>query len=99
MNFEVIFNAQVDPALIEQVFIGHDLVPSSGGKTAVIEDYSTHGNMLVTFRISGPNGTDFTITYSCTSDGVATEDKSQPSIVKSSIVRGGEKQIILKIPV
>jgi len=99
MSFEVIFNAQVTPALIEQVFIGNDLVPSSGGKTAVIEDYITHGNMLVTFKISGPNGTDFTITYSCTSGGVPTEDKSQPSVVKSTIVKMGIRQITLKIPV
>lgn len=100
MSFPVEFKATVTGNYTHlDVLIQNQPVPSPGGKVKITENYSSHGILTVRFRISGLNGTDFKIVYSCKSDGNNTSDPNQPSPVEDSIEQNGFKEIKLKISV
>lgn len=100
MIFPVKFSATVSGAYIDlDVLIQDELVSSPGGKVAITENYSDHGDLIARFRISGMNGTDFTIKYTCTSSGKAETDPAFPSPVDGTIVKNGFIEILLTIPV
>lgn len=100
MGFPVKFTAAVTGNFtVLDVLIMNVLVPSPGGKVSVTENYSSHGNLIVRFRISALNGTDIKIIYKCTSSGISTSDMNNPSPVEDTVTKNGFKEIKLIIPV
>lgn len=100
MPFNVRFKCQVTGTFSHlDVLILNQDVPSPGGKVDITESYAEHGNMKIQIQVSGLIGTDFSITYSCTSAGNATQDSAKISPLERTITSDGFKEVILNIPV
>ncbi|MFS2185649.1 hypothetical protein ACCC92_03185 [Mucilaginibacter sp. Mucisp84] len=72
---------------------------SRGGTvvTKYEKDVST-GTLIVEYDIAAPNGSGYTITYTCTSDGVAKSDPAKASPVTGKVTEFNGKIEILNIP-
>lgn len=79
-----------------EVFAAGERLPSTNGKGS-LNDFFVGEVLKVEFQISGDNGTDYSITYTCKSDGKSVEDPEKPSPVEGTIQRGGFKNEIIKI--
>jgi hypothetical protein len=101
MDFTVDFTSTVTGKSISdlEVIIQGELVPSPDGKVDLSEQYTDHGILTVVYQISAPNGTDYDIKYSCTSDEKASSDPKNPSPVDGTVSRNGYKEVTLSIPV
>jgi len=100
MAFSVKFTSTLTGTISDlDVLIQGELVSSPGYKVALTEDYTTHGVLTVKYQVSGDNGTDFTITYACTTAGTDAKDPGQPSPVKGTIVKNGYTELTLTIDV
>ncbi|GGB23246.1 hypothetical protein [Puia dinghuensis] len=100
MSFPVKFTSTLTGAISDlDVLIQGVLVPSPGYKVNLTEDYSDHGELSVKFQISGDNGADFNIAYSCSTAGKDASDPNQPSPIKGTIARNGYLELTLSIDV
>lgn len=100
MSFTVKFSTTLTGSIADlDVLIQGALVPSPGYKVSLIEDYETHGILTVKYQVSGDNGTDFSITYTCNAAGKDAADPTQPSPVKGTITKNGYTELTLTIDV
>lgn len=100
MSFPVKFSSALTGAISDlDVLIQGELVPSPGYKVSLTEDYTTHGVLTVKYQVSGDNGADFSISYSCNAAGKDAADPTHPSPVKGAIIRNGYTELTLTIDV
>ena len=78
------------------VVIQGELVPSPGF-TVVYRKVLSDAQLTVIYQISGLNGTGFSITYTCTSDGVGKSDPANPTGLKGTIMHNDYIEITLNI--
>ena len=74
---------------------GND-VPSPGGVVSYRANL-TDTQLTVVYEISALNGTGYTITYTCTSDGASKSDPANPSPIKGTITSNDYIEITLNI--
>jgi len=100
MSFPVKFTCALTGTISDlDVIIQGDRVDSTGNKVSLTEDYSDHGALTVKYQISGDNGTDFNIAYTCTTAGKDAADPQQPSPVKGRIIKNGYTELTLTFDV
>ena len=94
INFKSQLSVQ---SLALDVFIQGEYVESPGKKINYT-GWTDKSELEVVYRISGDNGTEFTITYSCKCEGQSKEDAEKTSPCESVIKKGGYIELTLNIP-
>lgn len=83
------FNSTLTGAIIDLDVIIQGKLEPSPGFVVTYNKTLTAAALTVVYQISGPNGTAYTIKYSCTSDGVAKSDPNKPTDITGTIISNG----------
>jgi hypothetical protein len=99
MPKHIIFNSTVTGAGIGFLIVKvQGIRVSIGVMTTVVVEELNDAILNVEFDISAPNGTGYTITYTCTSDTVAKSDPAKASPVTGVVLHFNGKIETLSIP-
>lgn len=98
MKKKIIYKSQLSvQSLALDVFIQGNYVESPGKKVNYT-GWTDKDILEVIYRVSGDNGVEFSITYSCKCDEQSKEDSEKLSPYESMIKKGGYIELKLTIP-
>ena len=80
-----------------EVYANNERLEVHQNKGQYEENLPSGSTLEVVFEISGDNGTDYTIEYSCKSGGMKKEDPDKPSQVEDRIQHHGYREENLSI--